>query len=89
MNITVREYKTVDVDEKQMLKIAREVLLVRFGMPDRCCINDDGELEEIVEIRDHDYHKVIRKATDRDRLYFAVMDILNKAVLDKLTRGTE
>lgn len=76
MNITVREYKTVDVDEEQMLKIAREVLLVRFGMPDRCCINDDGDLVEIIDIRDHDYYKVLRKATDRDKLYFKVMEVL-------------
>lgn len=80
MRVTVEEVKTLDIERKVVFGITRTTLRYAFGMPKFCCISAEGDL--VLIKRDpngrelNPYSKAIRKATDRDRLYFAVLEVL-------------
>jgi hypothetical protein len=76
MQVTIKKYETVEIDEATQLEITIEVLKKKFGLDGDFHIDEKGFLIEDEEQRGHYYSNTIRKATGKDILFFKVMKIL-------------
>ena len=76
MEIRIKKTEVVEIDDEQALEITREVLRGKFGIPKRYGISDNGNLVVRVEGKDHYFWGMVRRATEQERLFFAVLKVL-------------
>lgn len=76
MEVMIKKFEKVDIDEATQMEITIKVLKKKFGLDGDFYIEKNGDLIEDGEQRGHFYKNWIRKATEKDKLFFKVMKIL-------------